>query len=148
MRDVLRRDAVTFVSLARTPAQKVGEANGRPDDGVQNGADGEGIRLNDLVMEEPKGEGKRQRMMRDMGIDELMESYFKDVEGSYPGVVSNVVRTVDKLGIRRDGDEGGGRCSCCGGFLSTSSSLGEDQGGAIGRDTVEGICARCERDFA
>ncbi|KAF2225753.1 hypothetical protein BDZ85DRAFT_258022 [Elsinoe ampelina] len=148
MRDVLRKDAVTFVSLARTPAKTAEDGNGGADGGPQNGNDGVGVRLINLVVEESRGEGKRQRMMRDMGIDELMESYFRDVEGSYPGVVSNVVRTVDKLDIRRDGDGGGGRCSCCGGFISTSSSLGEDQGGRNGIDTVAGICARCERDFA
>ncbi|PSK43151.1 Cytoplasmic tRNA 2-thiolation protein 2 [Elsinoe australis] len=132
MREVLRKDAVSYVRIAgvragETPLGSLVVGGGTEGDGLEK-------------------VGKKTRMMRDLAIDELVGEYFSDVEGRYPGIVSNVVRTVGKLEVR---SEGGARCGCCGGFV------GEDDGGweegagtGAGSDRVEGLCGRCERDFA
>lgn len=132
MREVLRKDAVSYVRIAGAGA---GEA---PLGSLVVGGGTEGDGLEKV--------GKKTRMMRDMAIDELVGEYFSDVEGRYPGIVSNVVRTVGKLEVER---EGGARCGCCGGFVGEEDGgVEEGAGTGAGSDRVEGLCGRCERDFA
>lgn len=132
MREVLRKDAVSYVRIAGagagvTPLGSLVVGGGMEGDGLEK-------------------VGKKTRMMRDLAIDELVGEYFSDVEGRYPGIVSNVVRTVGKLEVQR---EGGARCGCCGGFVGgDDGGLEEGTGTGPGSDRVEGLCGRCERDFA
>ncbi|PNS19408.1 Cytoplasmic tRNA 2-thiolation protein 2 [Sphaceloma murrayae] len=77
----------------------------------------------------------RTRMMRDLAIDELVHDYFAQVEEQYPGIVSNVVRTVGKLGPALGvasrgsrGPRGSRRCGCCGGFVERGERVGAGEG--------------------
>ncbi|KAF4553841.1 putative cytoplasmic tRNA 2-thiolation protein 2 [Elsinoe fawcettii] len=134
LREVLRKDAQTFTTVVRLVSSPSST-------------------LSSLLPFAQNTDRHKPRMMRDVGIDELMETYFADVEAGYPGVVSNVVRTIGKLGTRDrgqdiggDGAQGagrGGRCACCGSHIGSAPG-----GGVEERDRVDGICGRCERDFA
>lgn len=82
MRDLLKKELVAHAGLVEPP-------------------------LDEVVVEE---ESRPLVSMRDMTVDGLMRRYVDGVEGSYPGVVANVVRTTGKLRAL----DGEGRCGLCG----------------------------------
>lgn len=82
---------------------------------------------------------------KDISIEEVMARYFDGVEGSFPGIVSNVVRTTGKL----DRVQGHGHCGLCGVTLDEqgdsrwAGELGEDE--SERNHNVQNLCYGCKR---
>ena len=86
---------------------------------------------------------------KDLSIEEVMARYFEGVEVTYPGIVSNVVRTTGKL-ERVAGD---GFCGSCGMTLDEqgdsrwAGELGDDPGGAPSPGGQGQLCYGCKRSI-
>ncbi|KAF2147856.1 hypothetical protein K461DRAFT_272522 [Myriangium duriaei CBS 260.36] len=139
MRDLLRSDVGAYINVAALPGQ------------------GQEGKLATLLLdggEEGKG---RHRALKNVAIDELARTYFRDVEEKFPNIVHNVVRTVGKLdgsATANGGEEEGGRsrrrCVCCGDVVASHRADGvglRDDVEGVRVEVVEGMCKRCERDF-
>lgn len=62
------------------------------------------------ILDGPAGESSTV-VTKNTSIDSLMGTYFESVEASFPSIVSNVVRTTEKL--NRDYDGGSDPCALC-----------------------------------
>ncbi|CAM1502835.1 Fc.00g076110.m01.CDS01 [Cosmosporella sp. VM-42] len=86
---------------------------------------------------------------KDLSIEEVMARYFEGVEETYPGIVSNVVRTTGKL-ERVSGD---GFCGSCGMTLDEqgdsrwAGEIGDDPGGDSGTRGHGYLCYGCKRSI-
>ncbi|KAG0634655.1 hypothetical protein HOY80DRAFT_1025609 [Tuber brumale] len=137
LRDLLKKELVVYVSLeVPTPLRPLCFGVAEEGDGKKYAAVGKGIT-----------------------IDELMTQYFEGIEGQYPSIVANVVRTAGKLAT-----EGGmvriGRCKICGLprdggggelVLDAETKLGKSSSGEVngngsgGRKEGGDMCYGCAR---
>ncbi|RPB00031.1 hypothetical protein L873DRAFT_1766628 [Choiromyces venosus 120613-1] len=98
LRDLLKKEVAVYVSLdLPTPLRPLCFAV--PQEG--EGEEGEG------------GRKKYAAVGKGITIDELMTQYFEGIEGQYPSIVANVVRTAGKL-VTEGGVVRIGRCKICG----------------------------------
>lgn len=61
--------------------------------------------------EEPKHSAAKATSGRNITVDELMTQYFEQMEEQYPSIVSNVVRTANRLKVE---DPNAEHCVICG----------------------------------
>ena len=106
LRDVLRRDTSIYTTFALC-------------------SDGTVLKTLLLTPDEEQG---RPRALKATSIDALARGHMADTETKYPGIVHNVLRTVDKLSPLPTRQ---GRCGCCGDVLDDTGDL----------------CGRCEQEF-
>lgn len=162
-RDSLRSELALYYSEAQMEANGHGQADFM--------ADGSGTSQISLASLQPapitdqNDVSSRIRNMRDLSIDELLQNYFDPaMEEKYPGVVSNVVRTVEKLdaSLLDDALESSGqmfgqenegaempmkrvvRCTFCGDRVAAEQDQGLDQDGRQNGSA----CKRCIREFS
>lgn len=136
LRDVLRKELVTYATLTSPP-------------------------LADLVDSDGTGSVREAVVShKDLSIEEVMIRYFAEVEENYPSVVANVARTTGKL-VRLSGEEERGERSCgmCGMPLDDQGDerwrgeLGIGEGGDGGDNRGGGsaikgkLCYGCERSI-
>ena len=125
MRDVLRKEVLTFSILANPP-------------------------LTDIIAEQAAR--KTQVSSKAATIDNLMKDYFASVEENYPSIVANVVRTTGKL-ITPDLDDAT-KCRICGlPVPNADRSMPNDIASEsdirhVNNASDEEICYGCERSFA
>ncbi|KAI1268434.1 hypothetical protein F5Y18DRAFT_441212 [Xylariaceae sp. FL1019] len=150
IREVLRKEVLTFISLAASPAGP----------------------LSDLFRAELGEESGAQKAVvshRELSLDDVVSRYFADVEENYPSVVANVVRTTGKLNRSAPGahthdqdisgenghtDAKTAQCGLCGVRLDPvgderwKGELGEDVAGEAsageGKRRAK-LCYGCER---
>ncbi|CUS11521.1 unnamed protein product [Tuber aestivum] len=130
LRDLLKKELAVYISLdAPTPL--------RP---LCSGA-----------AEEGEGKKKYAAVGKGITIDELMTQYFEGIEGQYPSIVANVVRTAGKL-VTEGGVVRIGRCKICGLprdggggelVLGAGAKSGETSGGG-GKEGGD-MCYGCAR---
>lgn len=85
---------------------------------------------------------------KELSIEDVMSRYFAEVEESYPSIVTNVVRTTEKLN-RPTGDA----CGLCGlpldgqGDERWKGEIGEDPHETTQQSHAAGLCYGCERSI-
>ncbi|KAG0125940.1 hypothetical protein HOY82DRAFT_587373 [Tuber indicum] len=109
--------------------------------------------------EEGEGKGGYAAVGKGITIDELMTQYFEGIEGQYPSIVANVVRTAGKL-VTEGGVVRIGRCKICGLprdggggelVLDAETKLGESSSGEVngngsgGKKEGGDMCYGCAR---
>ncbi|PWW74824.1 hypothetical protein C7212DRAFT_297968 [Tuber magnatum] len=128
LRDLLKKELAVYVSLeAPTP-------------------------LHPLCFGVAKGKKKYAAVGKGITIDELMTQYFEGIEGQYPSIVANVVRTAGKL-VTEGGVVRIGRCKICGLprdggggelVLDAGTKLGEGSSGEVNGNGSD-MCYGCAR---
>lgn len=143
-RDVLRKDLYSFATCAVLPPPSTLSPSVSSSKDTTDHHPGPERLLSSLIpphqlssiSNNTDGTGKKFREIKTLSIDELCESYFSDIEASFPGIVSNVVRTVGKLSLDGQTTHGSGRVEFC----SVCGSRFKDEG-------MERVCERCRKDF-
>ena len=92
--------------------------------------------------EEPKHSAAKATSGRNITVDELMTQYFEQMEAQYPAIVSNVVRTADRLKVEHPDAKA---CIICG-----LPGDGGNSGLTLGAETEtegasDGMCYGCLR---
>lgn len=123
LRDVFRREVITYAGLTKPP-------------------------IKDLVQDAGPASSTIVSH-KELSIEDVMARYFEEVEESYPSVVANVVRTSGKLTRENDGDA----CAVCGmdmdaqGDARWKGEIGEDPDDDRRKQTAGRLCYGCERSI-
>lgn len=126
MRDVLKKELVSYIELADTS-------------------------LSALVYEPTLGATQASMSSKNTTIDDLMKQYFESVEENFPSIVSNVVRTTGKLEMPAGSNEEP-RCALCsmpvaGGRFGIHGWGGDQHDGAadLAPESSSKLCYGCTR---